>query len=74
MSKLVFSVTERVREFNPVKSQHVLFLDAKKARGSALKPWSLSIESPFSGGMVPLYVAGRTFFQGQTVISEAGPL
>ena len=29
-----------------------LFLDCKKARGSALKPWSLSIETPFSGGMV----------------------
>ena len=29
-----------------------LFLDCKKARGSALKPWSLPVESPFSGGMV----------------------
>jgi site-specific DNA recombinase len=29
-----------------------LFLDAKKARGSALKPWSLILESHVSGGMV----------------------
>ena len=29
-----------------------LFLDCKKARGSALKPWSLPVETPFSGGMV----------------------
>lgn len=30
-----------------------LFLDSKKARGSALKPGSLLTESHFSGGMVP---------------------
>jgi hypothetical protein len=28
-----------------------LFLDSKKARGSALKPWSDIVETPFSGGM-----------------------
>jgi hypothetical protein len=69
VSKLVFSLTERVREFNPVKSQHVLFLDCKKARGSALKPWSLPVETPFSGGMVHLYGSARTFFQGQPPVS-----
>jgi site-specific DNA recombinase len=30
-----------------------LFLDSKKARGSASKPWSLLLETEFSGGMVP---------------------
>jgi site-specific DNA recombinase len=30
-----------------------LFLDCKKARGSALKPWSLTLSPDFSGGMVP---------------------
>ena len=30
-----------------------LYLDSKKARGSASKPWSLLMEKPFYGGMVP---------------------
>ena len=30
-----------------------LFLDSKKARGDALKPWSLLLEQPLDGGMVP---------------------
>jgi len=38
------------------------FLDNKKARGSALKPWSLIAESDFSGGMVHLYSSARTHF------------
>ena len=29
-----------------------LFLDTRKARGSALKPWSLLQEKPFHGGVV----------------------
>jgi hypothetical protein len=29
-----------------------LFLDCKKARGSALKPWSLTLSPDFSGEMV----------------------
>ena len=30
-----------------------LFLDCKKPRGSGSKPWSLLVEKPFCGGMVP---------------------
>ena len=30
-----------------------LFLEDKKARGMALKPWSLLVESASTGGMVP---------------------
>ncbi len=30
-----------------------LFLDSKKARGSCIKPWSLLVEKPLSGGVVP---------------------
>jgi hypothetical protein len=39
------------------------FLDSKKARGSASKPWSFVPENRFVLGMVPLYRSARTFFQ-----------
>jgi hypothetical protein len=42
-------------------------LDSKKARGCALKPWSLLHQSSLSGGMVRLYASARQFFQGQAV-------
>ena len=41
-----------------------LVLDCKKARGCCVKPWSLLGEKSQTGGMVPLYTAARTFFQG----------
>jgi site-specific DNA recombinase len=42
-----------------------LVLDCKKARGSCVKPWSFIPENSSTGGVVPLYDAARTFFQGQ---------
>jgi len=42
-----------------------IVLDCKKARGSSVKPWSALVEFNQTGGMVPLYDAARTFFQGQ---------
>jgi hypothetical protein len=39
------------------------YLDSKKARGSALKPWSLIPESTLYGGMVHLFASARTFFK-----------
>ena len=42
-----------------------LVLDCKKARGSCVKPWSLLSSTSQTGGMVPLFDAARTFFQGQ---------
>jgi hypothetical protein len=58
-SCLKYSTTARIAEF---RNRFGLFLDSKKARGMALKPWSFIIETRLSGGMVPLYVAARTFF------------
>ena len=45
-----------------------LILDCKKARGSCVKPWSLLVEKSLTGGMVSLYDAARTFFQGQSLL------
>jgi DNA invertase Pin-like site-specific DNA recombinase len=42
-----------------------LVLDCKKARGSCVKPWSALVETSPSGGLVSVYDAARTFFQGQ---------
>jgi hypothetical protein len=39
-----------------------LFLEGKKARVQALKPWSLLVETTFDGGMVRLYEVARTYF------------
>ncbi len=47
-----------------------LVLDCKKARGSCVKPWSLLLPTSQTGGVVPLFDAARTFFQGQ--FSSAG--
>jgi hypothetical protein len=40
-------------------------IDRKKARGSCVKPWALIPEFSQTGGVVPLFIAARTFFQGQ---------
>jgi len=42
-----------------------LFLDNKKARGDALKPWSLLSENHSLLEMVPLYRTARTFFESK---------
>ena len=43
-----------------------LVLDRKKARGSALNPWSFLLENHACSEMVHLYDMARTHFQGQS--------
>jgi hypothetical protein len=42
-----------------------LFLDLKKARGEAVKPWNPTGKNPLGSQLVPLFVAARTYFQEQ---------